>query len=262
MLIDSTVQHQPCNSLLRSQTHHTSVEMTTSHEAPTVSPLMRLAAELRNSICELAILDELQTAHVGPDGNLVKKPGLLAVCRQLRQKTLPVHLDLAPGNAGCMSVNITNFDFAPVITYLDTLSSEQRGAVAEKHNLRIVIKLTQDCERAGWTGVRRWITYHVDNLAGFDITGTTTENNAYAWVVDYSYTWTGQALDRVLDNMDDKFELMHSSDSSTDIKDVIEKEWGALYDGCYEYIYDLGKHDRMSSSEHDDWEEEEDDVVD
>ncbi|KAK5739564.1 hypothetical protein LTR17_005253 [Elasticomyces elasticus] len=169
-----------------------------------------LAAELRSSICELVILDERQTARVGPNGNLIKKPALLAVCHQLRQETLPVYLDLAPGNAECMSVNITNFDFAPVITYLDTLSSEQRGAVAEKHNLRIVIKLTQDCERAGWPGVRRWITYHVDNLAGFDLTGTTTENNAYAWVVDYSYTWTGQALERALDNMDDKFELMHS----------------------------------------------------
>ncbi|KAK3640952.1 hypothetical protein LTR56_011602 [Elasticomyces elasticus] len=217
--------------------------METCRDAPTASPLLGLAPELRNAICEQVILDELKVARVGTDGNLVNKPGLLAACRQLRVEALPVYLDLAPAKAECLTVDITDFDFTPLIFYLDTLSNEQRRAMAEKHNLRIVMTLTSDCERAGWPGARRWITYYADNLAGFDITGTRTENNAYAWVVENYNKCIGKTLEMVVDNMDHKFELMHSSDSSTDIKDVIDKEWEALYNGMDEYIYDLGKDD-------------------
>ncbi|KAK4952579.1 hypothetical protein LTR10_009385 [Elasticomyces elasticus] len=153
--------------------------MATEDDLPTASPLMRLSAELRNIICELVILKELRIARIGPNGHLIKKPGLLATCRQLRRETLPVYQDLAPTAAERLTVTVRDLNFMPLITYLHTISAEHRMGMSEKRNLRIELRLSPSFSGKNLAGVRRWTQYCGTTLVTTMITRSDTDESAY-----------------------------------------------------------------------------------
>ncbi|KAK4923988.1 hypothetical protein LTR49_008933 [Elasticomyces elasticus] len=159
-------------------------DMATEDEPPTASPLMRLARELRNAICEQVILEELEVVRIGARGHLVDKPDLLAVCRQLRQEALPVYLELAPTHAEELIVNIHDFDFTPLITYLDCISAEQWNIVADVGNLWIDMTVSDGFKNNDVSAIRRWTRYCSTRLASTVITNSDRTESAYNFAGD------------------------------------------------------------------------------
>ncbi|KAK5714181.1 hypothetical protein LTR15_011089 [Elasticomyces elasticus] len=158
--------------------------MATEDEPPTASPFMRLAPELRNAICEQVILEELEVVRIGARGHLVDKPDLLAVCRQLRQEALPVYLELAPTHAEELIVNIHDFDFTPLITYLDCISAEQWNIVADVGNLWIDMTASDGFKNNDVSAIRRWTRYCSTRLASTVITIPDRTESAYNFAGD------------------------------------------------------------------------------
>ncbi|KAK5746825.1 hypothetical protein LTR17_000455 [Elasticomyces elasticus] len=153
--------------------------------------ILTVAAELRNAICELVILDDLHkhpSMHVGASGHFTNQPALLAVCQQLRQEALPVYLNHAPRTAKDLSVTVHNFDFSALMTYLDSLDAGQRAALAANRSLRVKISLPATHEQCNWAGVRQWTQYCGSKPAIVGITGTTSINNAYCIDADVNET--------------------------------------------------------------------------
>ncbi|KAK5683550.1 ferrochelatase hem15 [Elasticomyces elasticus] len=159
-------------------------DMATEDDLPTASPLMSLAPELRNMICEQVILEELEVARIGARGHLVDKPDLLAVCRQLRQEALPVYLELAPTHAEELIVNVREFDFTPLITYLDCISAEQWKIVADAGNLWIDMTVSDEFKKNDVSGIRRWTRYCSTRLASTVITQSDRIESAYNFAGD------------------------------------------------------------------------------
>ncbi|KAK5683549.1 hypothetical protein LTS10_005082 [Elasticomyces elasticus] len=98
-------------------------------------------------------------------GRFTNKPGLLAVCHQIRLETLPIFLHLAPLVARSV-FEVHNFDFRKVMTYIDTLDTAQCTALGRRRML--VVKVTIDTKNEARTekGLRRWLHYCSTKLAG------------------------------------------------------------------------------------------------
>ncbi|KAK3634364.1 hypothetical protein LTR56_007349 [Elasticomyces elasticus] len=106
--------------------------------------LMTIAPELRNAICELYLLNEIKEVHITKSGAIVDQPGLLAVCRQLRAESLPVFQDLAPKFAKSIIIEVHNFDFTGLISFINALDTEQAKAVHKNRNLLFTLGLDQE----------------------------------------------------------------------------------------------------------------------
>ncbi|KAK4896141.1 hypothetical protein LTR27_005998 [Elasticomyces elasticus] len=141
------------------------------------SPLLRLAAELQNTIYEIVIA---QTEIIEPRiaGRFTNKPGLLAACHQIRLEALPIFLHLAPLIARSV-FEIRNFDFRKVMTYIDTLNNAQCTALGRRRML--VVKVTFDTENSAKTekGLKRWLQYCSTKLAGHLDTSNYARQQSY-----------------------------------------------------------------------------------
>ncbi|KAK5739565.1 hypothetical protein LTR17_005254 [Elasticomyces elasticus] len=169
-------------------------------EGPEVaSPLLRLAAELRNTIYELVIA---QTKIIEPrtNGRFTNKPGLLGVCRQIRLEALPIFLHLAPLVARSV-FEICDFDFRPVMAYIDTLNDTQRTALGRRRKLLIKIALTCEAPSSyeyafhykyafkNWESLRPWLRYCSTILLPYLDAESTAREGSYEFVgtVPYAY---------------------------------------------------------------------------
>ncbi|KAK4927515.1 hypothetical protein LTR49_005655 [Elasticomyces elasticus] len=104
--------------------------------------LMTITPELRNAICELYLLNEINEVRIAPSGAIVNQPGLLAVCRQLRTETLPVFQDMAPNQS--IVIKVHNFDFTGLISFINALDVEQENTVHKNGNLLITLDLDEE----------------------------------------------------------------------------------------------------------------------
>ncbi|KAK5692109.1 hypothetical protein LTR97_011283 [Elasticomyces elasticus] len=144
-------------------------------QTPAPPSLMTLAPELRNTICELYLLGEIQAVYVKSNGGVVFQPELLAVSQQLRAETLPVFQNLAPKVARKIIVKARAFDFTAAMVFLDRLDAEQRAAVAKNKSLLIYIgvdknpvidmPVIKDMMKAA-DGLRAWFGFCATSVGG------------------------------------------------------------------------------------------------
>ncbi|TKA66887.1 hypothetical protein B0A55_08181 [Friedmanniomyces simplex] len=149
--------------------------------------LLSLPPELRYAIYHVVISEDTPPFEIGAAGHILNQPGLLAVCRQIRHEALPIHQNYVPTAVASISVNILGFDFAALMSYIDTLSPEQREAVASNGSLSIKLTLSDDHEqRHAWQNLGRWLRYCGTELATriISTTGPTPKDSAYRFVGD------------------------------------------------------------------------------
>jgi len=131
---------------------------------------MNLSAELRNNICGLVLTDSVQDIWIGSSSHIIDQPGLLAVCRQLREETQLVFYHLVHIAAERITISIHNFDFAPLMTYLDRLSAQERKEFGIRSELSIRLTLGRDIHSYTTSVVKdlaRWLQYCSTKAVGW-----------------------------------------------------------------------------------------------
>ncbi|KAK5740122.1 hypothetical protein LTR17_004834 [Elasticomyces elasticus] len=125
-------------------------------QAPEPPSLMTIAPELRNAICELYLLNEIKEVHVSRSGAIANQPGLLT--------------DLAPKLASRIVVRVHNFDFKPVMKFLDdldVLDAEQRASVKGRMVMNVDLGEEQDIYvMAAVKGLLAWRAYPIKKSDG------------------------------------------------------------------------------------------------
>ncbi|KAK5739566.1 hypothetical protein LTR17_005255 [Elasticomyces elasticus] len=130
--------------------------------------LTTIAPELRNSIFELALQDIDEDVEVGSSGRVMKQPGLLAVCHQIRSETLPVFLDLVTRYAKRILISVYDLNFSTAMSFVDTLDRQQRERIGKNASLVLEVGLdgSRVYQEVMGENVLRWIHHIAAQLDG------------------------------------------------------------------------------------------------
>jgi len=121
------------------------------------SPLLKLPAEMRNYIYELAA-HNTDPVSVGSRGNISIEAPILATCHRVRTEALPLFRHCTLASACIIDVSVHNFDFSHVLTFIECMSADQLRAMHNK-TLSIKMTMTEDysaSEKAG-KNLTRWL---------------------------------------------------------------------------------------------------------
>lgn len=132
-----------------------------------VSPLLKLPAELRNTIYHL-VLDNVTTLEIGHGGCLDHRPALLCVNRQMRDEASPIFTHIACLAASEITARVHNFEFSAITAFISTLSQEQIRALDKRRSLRIQLTM-DDTFETGKDALACWL-----RIAGLTLGSKTT----------------------------------------------------------------------------------------
>ena len=95
------------------------------------SPLLKLPAELRNTIYEMLAWDTV-TVRVGSRGSIIDQTPLLATCHHIRNEALLTLERCSLLAARSITAEVHNFDFSHILTFIESTSGSYVHAMQGK----------------------------------------------------------------------------------------------------------------------------------